>query len=53
MLWARVDYKELVSKKSGFLNCFEEKASAHCSASALRLVRCTFANFLIDQRVKE
>ncbi len=38
-----------VSKKSGFLNCSEEKPSAHCSTSALRLARCTFANLLIDE----
>ncbi len=50
---ARVDYKELVSKKSGFLNCFEEKPSAHCSVSALRLVRCVLLNSLIDERVKK
>ncbi len=53
MLWAKVDYEELVSKKSGFVNCFEKKPSVHCSASALRLVRCVFANSLIDERVKE
>ncbi len=53
MLWARVDYKELVSKNSSFLNCFEEKPSAHCSASALWLVCCMFANSLIDERVTE
>ncbi len=28
MLRARVDFKELVSKKSSFLNCSEEKPSA-------------------------
>ncbi len=53
MLWARVDCKELVSKKSGFVNCSEKKPSALCSASALRLVRCVFANLLINKRVKE
>ncbi len=53
MLRARVDYKKLVSKKSSFVNCCEEKLSAHCSASALLLVRCMFANLLIDERVKE
>ncbi len=53
MLWARVDYKELVSKKSSFLNCSEEKPSTRFSASALRLVRCAFANSLIGERVKE
>ncbi len=53
MLWARVDHKELVSKKSGFVNCSEKKPSAHCSASTLQLVRCVFANLLIDEWVKE
>ncbi len=53
MHWARVDYKELVNKKSGFVNCSEKKPSAHCSASALQLVHCAFANSLIDERVKE
>ncbi len=52
MLWARVDYKELVSKKSGFVNCSEKKPS-HCSASALWLIHYVFANLLIDERVKE
>ncbi len=52
MLLARVDYKELVNKKSGFLNCSEEP-SAHCSASALQLVHCPFASSLIDERVKQ
>ncbi len=53
MLWAKVDYNEFVSKKSGFLNCSEEKPSAHCSTSALRHVCCTFTNSLIDEQVKE
>ncbi len=53
MLWARVDYKKLVCKKSGFLNYSEEKPSAHCSASALWLVCCEYANSLIDEWVKE
>ncbi len=43
MLWARVDYYELVSKKSSFLIWSEENPSAHCPASALQLVRCVFA----------
>ncbi len=45
--------QELSSKKTSFLNCSEEKPSAHCSASALWLVRCAFANLLIDEWVKE
>ncbi len=53
MLLVRVNYKELVCKKSGFVNCSEKKPSAHCSASALQFVRCEFANSLIDERVKE
>ncbi len=53
VLWARVDYSELVSQKSGFLNCSKEKLSAHCSVSAPLLVRCVFANSSIDERVKE
>ncbi len=39
--------QELVSKKSGLLNCSEEKLSAHCSGFAFRLVRCAFANSVI------
>ncbi len=53
MPWARVDYKELVSKKSCFLYCSEEKTSAHFSTSTLRLVCCVFVNSLINKRVKE
>ncbi len=53
ILWARINYEELFRKKSSFLNCSEEKPSAHCSASALRLVCCAFANSLVDERVKE
>ncbi len=37
----------------GFLNCSEEKPPAHCSVSALRLVRCVFAGLLSDERMKE
>ncbi len=43
----------LWSIKSSFVNCSEKKPSAHCSASALRLVLCVFANSLINERVKE
>ncbi len=53
MFWATVDYKKLVSKKSGFLNCSEENPSAHCSTSALWLFHHVFPNSLIDDRVKE
>ncbi len=53
MLWARVDYKALLSKNSSFITCSEKKPSARCFASAMRLVHCTFANSLIDERVKE
>ncbi len=54
MVWSEQELIiELVSKKSGFLNCSEENPFAHCSASALRLVRCAFAKSLIDERLIE
>ncbi len=53
MLWARVDYKELVNEKSSFQNCSKEKPSAPCSVSDLWHVRCVFADLRIDERVKE
>ncbi len=55
MLWARVDYIELVSKKSSFLNCSEEKTicSLLCFCSSICLLYiCKFVDWWMNERVR-
>ncbi len=50
MLWARVDYKEMVRKKSSFLNCFEKK---HLLTALLLLFDLFAAHLLIRRSMNE